>query len=259
MLGISPDALRYYEKCGLLRPTVDPSNHYRMYSDLDAITLFDIRQNRGMKLSVQDIGQQMDSSSIDGQLNALENRASLIDEQIQELQLLKQRCNARIRTMQTVQENLGRIREVQCPPAYHLPYQLLRDHPSDQTRQLVKQWIDAMPFVGFFLSVSPGELRDGPLNLHPGLSASLRYVGEFTLPINPPVRAMMGGWGIEYTFFTQDPFSLTYRDILPMINYVREHRYVINDDVCFSVDFIEYCGGVPLRYYLQIHVPVIRI
>ena len=117
MLGISPDALRYYEKCGLLRPTVDPSNHYRMYSDLDAITLFDIRQNRGMKLSVLDIGQQMDNSSIDGQLNALENRASLIDEQIQELQLLKQRCNARIRTMQTVQENLERIREVQCPPA----------------------------------------------------------------------------------------------------------------------------------------------
>ncbi|MGI6151936.1 MAG: MerR family transcriptional regulator [Christensenellales bacterium] len=254
--GVSIDTLRHYERCGLLCPKIDSANGYRLYTDGDFITLMNIRQQRGMGIPLSEIAEFQEGHSLDDQLTRYEQQISLLDEKIQHLQLLKQRCSARQNSIRSVRNNLGKIVEVYCKPAYHLFFDSLEHLPSEQARELVKKWVECMPFVGYFVSVTPHDLTDGPLNLQLGLSAELRYVGEFSLPIQTPVKAMMGGPGLQYTMVTEDLFSLTMEDLRPALDYAAERNCVVIDDVCFAIDAIEYRSELPPLYYVQMRFPV---
>ena len=55
LLGLSSDTIRFYEKKGLVHPSVNPDNQYREY-DLDNILeLLDIIYYRHLDISLQDI------------------------------------------------------------------------------------------------------------------------------------------------------------------------------------------------------------
>lgn len=254
--GVSIDTLRHYERCGLLCPQIDSANGYRLYTDSDFITLMNIRQQRGMGIPVSEIAEFQKGHSLDDQLARYGEQIRLLDEQIQHLQLLKQRCISRQNSIQSVKINLGKIVEVYCRPAYHLFFQTLESLPSNQAHELVGKWVQCMPFVGYFVSVTPNDLIDGPLNLQLGLSAELRYVGEFSLPIQPPVKAMMGGPGYQFTLAVEDLFSLTLEDLKPVLDHAAKRNCVVSDDVCFAIDAIEYRPGLPPLYYVQARFPV---
>lgn len=256
--GTSIDTLRHYERCGLLCPEIDSANGYRLYTDSDFITLMNIRQQRGMEISLSEIAEFQQAHSLDAQLARYQEQVRLLDEKIQHLQLLKQRCSARQAYIQSAKNNLGRILELHCQPAYHLLFHTLKDLEAEKAQKLVEKWVQSMPFAGYFVSIPPQDLNVGPLNLQLGLSADLRYVGEFSLPIHPPVKAMMGGPGIQYTMTTENVFSLTMADLRPAFDYAAQKDYIISDDVCLAIDAIEYRPELPPLYYVQMRFPVRR-
>lgn len=254
--GTSIDTLRHYERCGLLCPVIDSANGYRLYTDGDFITLMNIRQQRGMELSLSEIAEFREGHSLDDQLVRHDEQVRLLDEKIQHLQLLKQRCTARRASIQSVKNNLGKILQVHCRPAYHLIFSTLKDLNAEKAQSLVESWVQAIPFAGYFVSVTPQDLADGPLNLQLGLSADLRYVGEFSLPIHPPVKAMMGGPGFQYTMAVEDVFALTLGDFRPALEDAAQKGYVVSDDVCLAIDAVEYRPELPPLYYVQLRFPV---
>ena len=253
--GTSIDTLRHYERCGLLCPRIDSANGYRLYTDQDFISLMNIRQQRGMEFTLPEIETFQKGLSLDEQLLRLQEQSRQIDERLAHLQLLKYRCNARQKSIQSIQRNLGKILELHCTPAYHLLFSTLRDMPPKASRKIVEKWIQAIPFVGYFVSLSPQDIIEGPLNLQLGLSADLRYVGEFSLPIAPPVKAMMGGPGLQYTLVAEDVLKLTMEDLRPALDYAATRRLIICDDVCFAIDAIEYRQRQPALYYIQMRFP----
>ncbi|MGI6193702.1 MAG: MerR family transcriptional regulator [Christensenellales bacterium] len=254
--GVSIDTLRHYERCGILCPQIDSTNGYRLYTDGDFITLMNIRQQRGMDITLPEIAEYQQGHSLNEQLTRYDEQIRQLDEKIQHLQLLKQRCIARQNSIRSVKSNLGKIVQVNCRPAYHLFFHTLESLPSEQARVLVEKWVQSMPFAGYFVSVTPNDLTNGPLNLQLGLSADLRYVGEFSLPIHSPVKAMMGGPGFQYTMAVEDLFSLTLEDLRPALDYAAQRNCVVSDDVCFAIDAIEYRPGLPPLYYVQMRFPV---
>ena len=55
VLGLSTDAIRFYEKKGLVHPHINPSNRYRMFSFINVLELLDIIYYRHLDLPVQTI------------------------------------------------------------------------------------------------------------------------------------------------------------------------------------------------------------
>lgn len=51
MLGLGIDAVRFYEKKGLVHPQVNPKNRYRMYSVYQIMELLDVGYYRGLGMS----------------------------------------------------------------------------------------------------------------------------------------------------------------------------------------------------------------
>lgn len=88
--GISRDALRYYVEKGLLEPTVNQGNGYRLYSDEDVKTVRFIRQAKeiGFKISeIHNLLEQMNSSSCSHQslLPYLREQQEAVREKIETL------------------------------------------------------------------------------------------------------------------------------------------------------------------------------
>lgn len=55
MLGLTIDAVRFYEKKGLVHPQINPRNQYREYTDLNILELLDIIYYRNLGLSITEI------------------------------------------------------------------------------------------------------------------------------------------------------------------------------------------------------------
>jgi len=62
-LGINPDTVRYYVRCGLLTPEKDPHNGYKHFSQQDAHRLSFILQAKSLGFSLSDIQTIIDQSA----------------------------------------------------------------------------------------------------------------------------------------------------------------------------------------------------
>ncbi|MED4130665.1 MerR family transcriptional regulator [Shouchella miscanthi] len=65
MIGVSRDALRYYENQGILKPKQDERNHYRQYRDKDIYTLLVTDFYKKRSLSLKDIKKLQEGTEME--------------------------------------------------------------------------------------------------------------------------------------------------------------------------------------------------
>src|SRR5699024_614021 len=89
---ISKQTLIFYDKIGLFRPAyADPNNGYRYYSASQIDYLDTILLMKKIGFSLNEIKDHMQHYNIDSSLVALRNQLTVIDRQIQELRLIRNR------------------------------------------------------------------------------------------------------------------------------------------------------------------------
>ncbi|MEK5068666.1 MerR family transcriptional regulator [Sporosarcina sp. FSL K6-1508] len=91
ILGVSRDALRYYEKQGIVKPNHDESNNYRQYNDYDIYTLlvadFYIKRNFSMK----EVRKLQEGRAIEELETLLEIKAEQLEETIRNNKFMLQK------------------------------------------------------------------------------------------------------------------------------------------------------------------------
>ncbi len=98
--NISKQTLLYYDKLGLFKPSyIDPENGYRYYSadQLDYLDTILIMKKIGFSLN--DIKMHMKHFTTENSMVFLRNQLSVIDREIQELSLIKNRLEHRCEQM----------------------------------------------------------------------------------------------------------------------------------------------------------------
>jgi DNA-binding transcriptional MerR regulator len=63
--GLPAHTIRYYTRRGLLTPSRNPSNDYRLYSEADLVRLRFIRQAKSIGFSLGDIGRMLTVAEAD--------------------------------------------------------------------------------------------------------------------------------------------------------------------------------------------------
>ena len=96
------DALRYYEKLGILKPRRD-TNGYRLYNLKDMYKLNVIRDLRRLDFSMQQIKDYLEGQTVDHTLALLRQEQTLVQAQIQELQTKARLLQKRIATLTEAQ------------------------------------------------------------------------------------------------------------------------------------------------------------
>ena len=104
--NISKQTLIYYDKIGLFRPAyVDPRTGYRYYSASQIDYLDTILIMKKIGFSLDEIKEHMQHYNIDSSLAALKKQVSVIDRQIQELRLIRNRVQHRCGLMEEAKEH----------------------------------------------------------------------------------------------------------------------------------------------------------
>lgn len=87
--GITTNKLRYYEKRGLIQPSRDEENGYRVYTEEDMVKIHAILMYRALDLPIEEVTQIIADSSGVGILDILHTQWKAINEEMDRLRGLK--------------------------------------------------------------------------------------------------------------------------------------------------------------------------
>ncbi len=82
ILGISPDLLRYYQKKGVVKPTLGASNNYRYYDAWDINFLIDCLWFKKYGFGIEQTAKLVSASSFDDVMADMHARCTEIEENI---------------------------------------------------------------------------------------------------------------------------------------------------------------------------------
>lgn len=176
LLGISAEAIRYYESRNIIQPVRDPETGYRYYNTWDFHMLLRARhyQNYGFSLEeVADLFRSRELPGIQEQMGMQE--AGIQREIVRQINLLK-----RIRQSQAMLEDavnsVGQYRIEERPGIYRMNtqknYTLCR---SKEELKLIEEWAGKTPFVYSCAVFYEEEIRKGETGFDFGMGLNEEY------------------------------------------------------------------------------------
>lgn len=114
---ITKETLRFYEKEGLLHPTIG-SNNYRYYSDWDVFQLAEYRRLRALDYSIKDIKQTIKTDTKAALLDALEKKQQYYHSRAAFYQRLAQHNNM---ILHYLAEPFNELRPGKLPQTLYFP------------------------------------------------------------------------------------------------------------------------------------------
>lgn len=100
LAGTTTDALRHYDKKGLLKPAlVDAQTNYRYYSLTQAENLFAMLELRQLGMGIEELKAYFEEGaerSIDDSIELLEKQAQLLKEKVHNLQLMQRNVDHKL-------------------------------------------------------------------------------------------------------------------------------------------------------------------
>lgn len=161
LAGVSSRALRFYDQKGLLKPHVDPENHYRHYTEEDLETLQKILLFKKLEFSLEEIGLLIREES--GALEALHKQKELVGQKIAQYKAIEEALTSAIGLVKDGQgpadwslsiiEALNQEEQlaVQYQNANNLSIRILLHEKYSQNPQ---PWFD---WIYGYLDVHPGQ------------------------------------------------------------------------------------------------------
>ncbi|WP_315792817.1 MerR family transcriptional regulator [Paenibacillus sp. BIC5C1] len=231
LYGIGVDALRYYEKLGLLVPRRD-GNGYRLYSLQDMYKLNIIRDLRQLDFTMQQIKAYLDQQSVENTLELLLTEQELIKEQIAKLKTTQRIIQGRIKVLtdaSKIQTGVFSIKTYPDRPCLQLNTRITRDEEMDYAiKKLHQKHKSLIPDFGnqlYGASVSLEELKHGVRDVfnsvffifNPGDAARIDY--DYILPA-----------GEYLSLFYRGNYLQSYEKMLEVVAYAEEKGLCVMDN-----------------------------
>lgn len=141
MLGLSRDALRLYERRGIIQPYVDPENGYRWYDDWDVNALWEMRRYQALGFSLAQTQRLQQQEDLPGIRDDVATRLSGIEEDLRNLALVRDDLRAYLADLSRVEGGLGHYAVEESEDLLFLParedHDLLLEGASARAADLV--------------------------------------------------------------------------------------------------------------------------
>ena len=165
LIGISTEALRYYEREGLVSPEKSADSGYRSYTAWDVHVLIRSRMYRKYGLTLDETVQVFDTPNFDEVMGLLETKEDALADAIKEQQKLLEQLHHDRYALYDAKLNMGKFR-VENSPALHFIDTQRSYCIIDKEVDTYRVWIDRVPYAvsgGMFdyPVLKDGELRYG--------------------------------------------------------------------------------------------------
>lgn len=191
IFGLSPNALRHYEKLGMIHPQVDPETNFRYYEPKDIVWLLLCKGFYSMGFSIKETVELAYHMDYQKALDCLSSRRDSLHQELEALTDCCQRMDRVCQNWESSRAMVGRC-QVTFRPAYW-KLDLFNGHDafsSGESSRLVQQWLDHMPHVRAVCSFPLPCLRQpGRRNWtvgDRGAPGNGRTAGDSRRPYRPP-------------------------------------------------------------------------
>ncbi|MDT8719607.1 MerR family transcriptional regulator [Clostridium sp. 19966] len=118
ILNISKEMVRYYEKCGVIRPKRSTTNNYRVYTTMDLFQLGEAIQLTRFDINIKQTTTLKEGNFVEKLLANYIEFYKKLDQEIQYDELLKQRCLEMIERTEMSALNLNNFWVKKIPEQY---------------------------------------------------------------------------------------------------------------------------------------------
>ncbi|HWQ50771.1 MAG TPA: MerR family transcriptional regulator [Terriglobales bacterium] len=222
--GLTKNAIRHYEKLGLVNPVRDPKNNYRRFDSTDIGVLCKLHSFRSSGFTLEEIGGIFQERSIGGVRDTLREKQALLSAQIEELQSKIHSIHYMLGTLDRLEAQTFSCRTESHPHLFWMP-RALRDEQDGVREKAERMWIETMPFVRISHMLRFED--DGRITRADGYCTERSNIQRHHLPVNEWVRELVPRPSVRFTFSfafgCRDEFQ--YEWFLPLFKYVRENGY----------------------------------
>lgn len=165
LMGITPEALRFYEHEGVISPEKSSTSGYRLYDAWDIHILIKARAYRRYRFTLAETVRAFDQLDAEETAGLIKQKEDELRKAIREEErILKQMQHDR-RRIEDANSNIGKYRIEHCPAMHLIETQQSYDIITNKT-DLYRTWIDMVPFAtsgGVFEATQGHRLRYGLL------------------------------------------------------------------------------------------------
>ncbi len=170
IVGISSEAVRLYEKKGVLRSRKNPVNGYRTFHTLDIGTLLRCRTYAQLGLSLNEAADLINTKSVEEAYECLSRQEERLARQIEMSQRSRKRLQDLNRQIRCCERDAGTLRMEKHPGLYHLDYrhnELILE--GAQRIEQYANWSQLVPLSFVSLRFPLQSLLRGEQNYYGGL------------------------------------------------------------------------------------------
>lgn len=202
--GLSAKTFRYYDKIGLLKPTVIGMNGYRYYDDSVFDRLHAILLYRELEFSLTDIKRILDDPGYDRR-TALTDQISVLEKKIAHFESVLNQARHLQKGEETMEFDVYSQEEIQALQeeaknrwGNTSAYQDFESKPSQPFGSVIKEMMDLLAQFGQLKESSPQDEAVQDL-----VRAYQNYISEHFYPCSSEVLAGLGKMYLEDNRFSQ--------------------------------------------------------
>jgi len=256
ILGISPDLLRYYQKKGVVTPTMGENNNYRYYDAWDINFLIDCLWFKNFGFGIEQTAKLVSQSSFDDVVADMEQKQAEIRESIRHEQMLLERADQYFTSMRKVKASLGVCDLVFSPACYRYLNRHNQDYENiPELQEVSHQWLQYMPFVSRCFEIARKDLEEKTDNYAWGFAMGTDFVKKLNVPLEEPVKYLPSVPSVHTAFISSGKTGFSPRHLKHAMDYIREQRLTVSGDahgtlICSVMENDKLTG------YFEVWIPV---
>ena len=225
LLGVTPEAIRYYEKNGIIEPERNPISNYRYYSAWDLNMLLRARTYHQQGFSMQEITKIMKDFDPSATLSMLSDRTSNLYESITSQITLMNELKDSQKVIDDAVSEYHRFKLQYRPSMHFLHTQQGYDIVSSSSA-LYRSWVDHAAYVlpgGIFQGKGPRDVVYG-LFVDDDKLAAVDYRNEDEIVAIPSCQCL------STAFISGSDTELCYESFQFALDYISDHDLEISGD-----------------------------
>lgn len=253
---LSDEALRYYEKKGLVTPERNAQNGYRTFSRTDIQRIANIKRYQNQGFTLEEISA-IYSGMAEGQLHGLyAEKLAAARKAITYQERILVRMDAAAAALENVPARLGKPERLQLEPIYVLEYDTIEDMwsrlPSDEALQ---QMFTSLPLTSFTTLIRREALQQPSFTISKGVLAFESDMALLDLD-GARFRRIDASDAVGVLFRLENG-AFDVPGIIDLLRaYLCQQRLKATDDL-FTVQLLSYLDGVgDAVHYARMMLPV---
>ncbi len=251
LLGISSEAIRYYESKDIIRPIRDPETGYRYYSTWDFHMLLRARHYQRYGFSLEEVSELFRSRELSFIQDRLQDQEAAIEHEIIFHMNMLKRIRQSQQMIQDARENKGKYKLAQRPGIFRINtqknYTLFKDKAH---LSLVSEWVKKEPFVYSCAVFYEENIRAGDSHFDFGMGLNEEYAEFLQVKEGPGVQYYPPCPCVHTCIPSRSGQYLTLDNLRDGFRYLKRNGLTLAGDVVTQV----VCMTKPEDEYFNWHI-----